>query len=324
MRGKGRWSGLPIKEYDIPMEEIEKYVVRIREDEEEFPFPKRYLYLLDEIERPILAVKISTNMKTPFTVLTPNWKYRVPLFEGEVEKYPRVIERKVVIRPINSWRFSEEARRNTRKLSSFNIYGDMTFYFMAVMRRYVHNFSVPKMMQTVRFIEHLAPLLRGNERILELGCGKAFLSLCLAYIFPEIEIVGIEVNSAENFFNRVMAWFFGISNVSFITADAENFDYDAIGRFDAIIGLHTHGLAFKLLELVEKWRPRIVMFTPCCFDYNRKKLLNVYGINVRTNREANEYRARLMEEWGYRTKIFNPFDLWMTDQPETILAVLER
>jgi hypothetical protein len=68
-----------------------------------------------------------------------------------------------------------------------------------------------------------------KDRILELGCGAGRNISYLAEIFPNTEVVGIDINAAANSVTRFP------ENVRFIQGDILEFDFEKLGNFDVVL-----------------------------------------------------------------------------------------
>ncbi|QBD77834.1 class I SAM-dependent methyltransferase [Ktedonosporobacter rubrisoli] len=82
------------------------------------------------------------------------------------------------------------------------------------------------------FVEH--PDLSQVDRILDIYCGPGSWSLELAYMYPEIEVVGIDTNRNMIDYARAQARVQGLENVYFQTMNPKNLLDFPDGSFDIV------------------------------------------------------------------------------------------
>ncbi len=96
--------------------------------------------------------------------------------------------------------------------------------------------------------------LRNGQRILELGCGWGSLTLFMAERFPGSEIVAVSNSASQREHIMARAKSKGLTNVSVITADMN--DFVAEGLFDRVVSVemfeHMRNYA-ALLQRVASW-----------------------------------------------------------------------
>ena len=92
-------------------------------------------------------------------------------------------------------------------------------------------------------IEHAD--LADGQRILELGCGWGSLSLFMAERFPAATIVAVSNSSPQREHIQAQARARGLSNLSVVTADMNDFQAD--GTFDRIVSV-------EMFEHMSNWR----------------------------------------------------------------------
>jgi len=100
--------------------------------------------------------------------------------------------------------------------------------------------------------------LADGQRILDLGCGWGSFSLWLAERFPNAQITGISNSAGQRNFILAEAKKRGITNVSIITADIVQFDFDdlAAAQFDRIVSIEMfeHMKNYEaLLAKIARW-----------------------------------------------------------------------
>ena len=89
--------------------------------------------------------------------------------------------------------------------------------------------------------------LKDKQRILELGCGWGSLTLWMASHYPNSEITAVSNSKSQRKFlvNEIVKQ--GLSNVSVITADMNDFDARTLGQFDRVVSL-------EMFEHMRNWR----------------------------------------------------------------------
>ena len=89
--------------------------------------------------------------------------------------------------------------------------------------------------------------IKNNQRILELGCGWGSLTFWMASHYPNSEITAVSNSKSQRAFlvNEIEKR--GISNVSVITADMNDFDAHSPGQFDRVVSL-------EMFEHMRNWR----------------------------------------------------------------------
>lgn len=91
-------------------------------------------------------------------------------------------------------------------------------------------------------VEHAA--LEDGQRILELGCGWGSLTLDMASRFRRSEIVAVSNSHSQGQYIRERAAASGLTNVSVVTADMNDFQPE--GRFDRIVSV-------EMFEHMRNW-----------------------------------------------------------------------
>jgi len=87
--------------------------------------------------------------------------------------------------------------------------------------------------------------LRDGQSILELGCGWGSLSLWMARALPNAQITSVSNSASQGAFIRARAQAAGLTNLTVITADMN--DFDTSGRFDRIVSV-------EMFEHMANWR----------------------------------------------------------------------
>ena len=87
--------------------------------------------------------------------------------------------------------------------------------------------------------------LGDGQTILELGCGWGSLSLWMARALPNAQITSVSNSASQGAFIRARAKAAGLSNLTVVTADMNDFDTQA--RFDRIVSV-------EMFEHMANWR----------------------------------------------------------------------
>jgi len=106
--------------------------------------------------------------------------------------------------------------------------------------------------------------LKGDEQVLDVGCGDGGVTACLAELVPAGRVLGVDLSSSQIAFAQEQ---FGRPGLSFALADAATLDFEA--EFDLVFSanaLHwVHDLASAFAGLQRALRPagRIVLRFVC-------------------------------------------------------------
>lgn len=79
--------------------------------------------------------------------------------------------------------------------------------------------------------------LKNGERILELGCGWGSLSLWMAAAYPDSTITAVSNSHGQRAHIEARATERGLSNLTVITADVNELEFDADTRFDRVVSV---------------------------------------------------------------------------------------
>ncbi len=88
--------------------------------------------------------------------------------------------------------------------------------------------------------------LKDGQHILELGCGWGSLSLWMAQALPNARITSVSNSAGQGEFIRARAKARGLTNLTIVTADMNDFAADA-GAFDRIVSV-------EMFEHMSNWR----------------------------------------------------------------------
>ena len=87
--------------------------------------------------------------------------------------------------------------------------------------------------------------LEDGQRILELGCGWGSLSLWMARTYPHAQITSVSNSAGQGVFIRGRAAELGLSNLTVVTADMNDFQTD--GGFDRVVSV-------EMFEHMANWQ----------------------------------------------------------------------
>jgi cyclopropane-fatty-acyl-phospholipid synthase len=89
--------------------------------------------------------------------------------------------------------------------------------------------------------------LQDGQRILELGCGWGSLSLWMARTLPGAKITSVSNSASQGEFIRARAAAEGLTNLTVITADMNDFTPPDAGRYDRVVSV-------EMFEHMANWR----------------------------------------------------------------------
>jgi cyclopropane-fatty-acyl-phospholipid synthase len=89
--------------------------------------------------------------------------------------------------------------------------------------------------------------LQDGQRILELGCGWGSLSLWMARTLPGARITSVSNSASQGEFIRARAAAEGLTNLTVITADMNDFTPPDAGRYDRVVSV-------EMFEHMANWR----------------------------------------------------------------------
>lgn len=207
-----------------------------------------------------------------------------------------------------------------------------------------------KFKQINRFLEIINDEFRSFQsdralRVVDFGCGKAYLTFILYYYFSElrkipVEMIGLDLKNDVIEKCNQAAGRYGYRDLRFQVGDIA--DYAPPEDVDMVVTLHACDTAtdFALYNAV-KWKAKKIFSVPCCqHEVNQSiqarhlGLLTRYGI-IRERFSAlltDALRADILECHGYETQVLEFIDMEHT--PKNIMiraskralapAVLER
>ena len=193
-----------------------------------------------------------------------------------------------------------------------------------------------KFRQINRYLEMVADvavLLPGEPRVVDIGCGKAYLTFALYDYLVSLgkkpQITGIDLKADVLEDCQALADRLGYAGLRFAAADAREFRPD--GTVDMVVSLHACDTATDLaLADAVKWRARVILAAPCCQHELYGQLRNdalkpLLAQGVWRERLASlltdGFRAQLLACAGYKCQIIEFVDSAHTPKNLLLRAV---
>lgn len=198
-----------------------------------------------------------------------------------------------------------------------------------------------KFRQINRFLEYVEDILKvlpkreGPLRIVDFGCGKAYLTFAMYDFFTrklglEVSVIGLDLKADVVAFCNKTAAALGYEGLRFEVGDIR--DHDEQGEVDLVVTLHACDTATD--EAIVKsigWKVAALLSVPCCQHELHDRLRNEtlepilkHGIlrERMTGIVTDAYRAMVMEALGYDVQILEFID--MTHTPKNLLLRATR
>ena len=201
----------------------------------------------------------------------------------------------------------------------------------------------------LEFIENTVKELQEKKwiekeiRILDFGCGKAYLTFALYYYLREIKkinfrIIGLDLKEdVMKHCNRITKEL-GYTNLEFLTGNIQEFE--KVKEVDLVFSLHACNNAtdYSILKALEM-NAKAILAVPCCqheffhkINKNRKSplfetmnLLGKHGILLErfSSLATDAYRSAFLELKGYKTQVVEFIDMEHTPKNILIKAIYE-
>ena len=184
----------------------------------------------------------------------------------------------------------------------------------------VKNKRYDKFRQLNRYLEIVNDVMEGMDqkfiRIVDFGCGKAYLTFALYHYLVEIlgkdvEIIGLDLKENVIDFGNETAKVLGYEKLSFIKGDIQS--YGTEDEIDMVISLHACDTATDdALVKAIGWQAKIIMAVPCCQHelnpiINSDSLKGMLKYGIYKERLAalltDALRASLLEQSGYNVDV---------------------
>ena len=184
----------------------------------------------------------------------------------------------------------------------------------------------------LEFVRDVLPLFKGQSkiRIIDFGCGKAYLTFALYYNLVKLEamqvdIIGLDLKSDVIMFCNRTAEALGYHGLSFEKGDINT--YSGNSEVDLVVSLHacntaTDASIFKAVS----WKAKVIFAVPCCQHELFNQLSNPvmgpildYGItrDKMTALVTDALRARALACVGYDVHVMEFVDMEHT--PKNVL-----
>jgi len=195
-----------------------------------------------------------------------------------------------------------------------------------------------KFRQINRFIETIGEEIKkapgGDFSVLDLGCGKSYLSFVLYHYLTKVRNLNVRMIGLDRKADVIekcsrAAEKYGYGGLAFQAGDIESFDFP--GQIDMVVTLHACDTAtdYALAGAIKK-RAGLIFSAPCCqhelngqMKSERLLLLTRYGV-VRERAAAlftDAIRSNLLRCCGYRSEAVEFVDLGHTPKNIMIKAV---
>ncbi len=161
----------------------------------------------------------------------------------------------------------------------------------------------------LRFLNEIGQYFPTSGRILDIGCGFGLFSLYYAKLFPNLEIIGLDINEHRILMARNAAKKLSISNCTYEVANATSYSYhsafDAVYMLDIVHHIPRAAVLPLIKKLYENLNPNCRLIIKdvntkpaykLCFTYLLDKMLDIRtGVNYWEQREL----MNLLESTGF-------------------------
>ena len=179
--------------------------------------------------------------------------------------------------------------------------------------------------------------LKSDYKIIDFGCGKAYLTFALYYYFYKIkkvkvQIVGLDLKTEVISFCNEVAKKLNYEHLIFENGDIK--DYNTSLDIDMVVTLHAcdNATDAALVKAI-KWNTDIILSVPCCqhefFDkidnYNLEPMLKHGLIKERlSSLVTDSLRSLFLETKGYKVQLVEFVDMEHTPKNILIRAVKSK
>lgn len=184
----------------------------------------------------------------------------------------------------------------------------------------------------LEFVEDCLPSLNvGRQiRILDFGCGKAYLTFALYHYLVQVkgfdvEIIGLDLKTDVIAYCNEVAQNVNYKGLKFIEGDIRDFDQE--GQIDMVVTLHACDNATdEALAKAVKWGARVILSVPCCQHEFFKQLnqpsldpILKHGIlrDKMNSLVTDSLRGLALEALGYEVQMLEFID--MTHTPKNVM-----
>ena len=122
-----------------------------------------------------------------------------------------------------------------------------------------------------------------NQRILELGCGWGSLTLFMAEAYPDSNITAVSNAHSQRQFIEAEAQARGLTNITVLTQDMNNFEPD--GQFDRVVSI-------EMFEHMRNYQRLLDMVTPDYVHVMQKgKIVQTGDISIAAQLEEGGFAS---------------------------------
>lgn len=190
----------------------------------------------------------------------------------------------------------------------------------------------------LEIIEDVSAHVPDNAQIIDVGCGKSYLTFAMHYYFNTIKnknasITGLDLKKdvVENC--QAYSDEFGFENLHFYAQDIETFKLES-GKADMVVSLHACDTATDhALYNAVKWGAKTILCVPCCQhelfnQVNNTTMQPLLKHGVLKERFAalltDTLRALLLEAYGYKCTVMEFIDMEHTPKNIMIRAIKKQ
>jgi SAM-dependent methyltransferase len=199
--------------------------------------------------------------------------------------------------------------------------------------------KMDKFRQINRFLEMVADILPNLDRsaklrVIDFGCGKAYLTFALYHFLKEIKgfdicMTGVDLKEKVMQDCQILAKKLNYSGLKFIKSDIASFNPE--DSIDMVVALHACDTATDIaLAKAIKWKAKVILAAPCCQHelYKQVKSESLQGLlnyGILKERFASlvtdASRVQLLEMHGFKTQILEFIDSEHTPKNLLIRAI---
>lgn len=207
-----------------------------------------------------------------------------------------------------------------------------------VIKKYYAKFrQINKFLEIISDVLDYIPKCKNTIRIIDFGCGKAYLTFALYYFLKiqlnkNIEIIGLDLKKEVIDFCNSVAKDLNYNDLHFLMGDIA--DYDEKDSVDMVVTLHACDTAtdYALIKAV-RWNASVILSVPCCQHELFSQITNKLHQPILKHGILNErfcailtdgLRSLKLEEQGYDVALVEFTSLEHTAKNIMIRAVKTR
>lgn len=191
-----------------------------------------------------------------------------------------------------------------------------------------------KFKQINRFLEVVRDVLpdaKEGLKLVDFGCGRAYLTFALCEMLPDVSIVGVDVRDDVIAKSKALAESLDITNIQFVNVRIDEYQASEV---DMVVALHACDTATDdAISFAIRSNAKIVLLAPCCQHEFAKQLLSekndlILKRNLLRERYAtlltDAVRAEVLEQFGYSVDMIEFVDPEHTPKNLLIRACKRR